>query len=68
MKKMVFESMKELKKMIDIFEHHNIEYSWYFLNRKYEMHMGGANIDHIKMMLKSMGCQVKYKWGDYYWA
>ena len=67
MKKMIFQSMGDLKKMIDIFEKHSIEYSWYFLNKRYEMHLGNANIDQIKMLLISIGCTVEFKWGEYYW-
>jgi len=67
MKKLIFPNMEELKKMIDIFEKHNIEYSWYFLNKKYEMHLGDTRIDHVKLLLKDIGAKVQYKWGDYYW-
>lgn len=67
MKKMMFENMKDLKEMITIFEQHNLEYSWYFLNKKYEIHLGGTNPDHVKLLLKGMGCTVKFKWADYYW-
>ena len=67
MKKLVFNSMEDLKKMIDIFEQHNIEYSWYFLNKRYEMHLGNSNTDQIKMMLKDIGCKIPFKWGDYFW-
>lgn len=67
MHKLVFESMQELKKMITLFEQHNYEYSWYFLNRKYEMHLGNTNVDHVKWMLKNINSDVKFKWGEYYW-
>ncbi|MBM3327035.1 MAG: hypothetical protein FJY65_08670 [Calditrichaeota bacterium] len=67
MKKLIFESMEELKKMIDIFEKNNIEYSWYFLNKKYELHLGDTKTDHVKWLLKDIGSTVKFKWGDYYW-
>ncbi len=67
MKKMTFKSMADLKKMIEIFEHHNIEYSWYFLNKLYEMHLGDTNPDHVKLLLKDIGCKIEFKWGEYYW-
>lgn len=67
MKKMIFETMEDLKKMIDIFEKNNIEYSWYFLNRRYELHLGDTNIDQVKLLLKNLGVNIKFKWGDYYW-
>ena len=67
MKKMLFESMKDLKKMIDIFEQNNIEYSWYFMNKLHELHLGSTNTDHVKMLLKDMGCTIPFKWGEYYW-
>lgn len=64
---MIFETMEDLKKMIDIFEKNNIEYSWYFLNRRYELHLGDTNIDQVKLLLKNLGVNIKFKWGDYYW-
>lgn len=67
MKKMIFETMRDLKRIIDIFEKHNIEYSWYFLNKHYELHLGDTRIDHVKLLLKDLGVDVKFKWGDYYW-
>lgn|GEM_PF-1209385 len=67
MKKMIFKNMKDLKKMIELFEVHNVEYSWYFLNKKYEMHLGGANVDHVKMLIRDSGSTVEFKWGEYYW-
>ena len=67
MKKMVFESMKDLKDMITVFEQHNIDYSWYFLNRRYEIHLGSTNPDHVKMLLKGIGNKIKFKWDNYYW-
>jgi hypothetical protein len=68
LKKMIFQEMGELKKMIDLLEKHNIEYSWYFLNRKYELHLGDSNIDQVKWMLKNTGCTIPFKWGDYSWS
>ncbi|MBM3328557.1 MAG: hypothetical protein FJY67_03665 [Calditrichaeota bacterium] len=67
MKKLIFESMPELKKMIDLFEKNNVEYSWYFLNKKYEIHLGDTKIDHVKWILREHGAGIKFKWGDYYW-
>ena len=67
MKKLVFENMKELKKMINVFEMNNLEYSWYFLNKVYEIHLGPTNHDHVKLLLKDIGSTIKFKWGDYYW-
>ena len=67
MKKMIFENMKDLKNMIEIFEQYNLEYSWYFSNKKYEMHLGSTKWEHVKFLLKNLGCTIKYKWGDYYW-
>lgn len=67
MKKMLFDSMPDLKKMIDIFEKNNLEYSWHFLNKKYEIHLGDTNPDHVKLILKNIGNTVPFKWGDYYW-
>lgn len=59
--------MKDLKKMIDIFEIHNIEYSWYFLNKKYEIHLGDTRNDRVKLLLKDIGSTIDFKWGEYYW-
>ncbi|MBT3231717.1 MAG: hypothetical protein HN356_02790 [Calditrichaeota bacterium] len=67
MKKLVFENMKELKKGVDLFEQHGIEYSWYFLNKKYEIHLGTTNVDHVKLLLRETGKQLKFKWDEYYW-
>ncbi len=67
MKKMVFENMKDLKQMIEIFENYNLEYSWYFLNKKYELHLGNTKPDHVKYLLKTLGSTIKFKWGEYYW-
>ena len=67
MRKLVFENMKDLKRMIELFEQHNLEYSWYFLNKKYEMHLGTTNVDHVNLMLKTIGCDIPFKWGEYYW-
>ena len=67
MKKMIFEDMKTMKKMIDLFEKHNFEYSWYFLNKKYEIHLGDTNVDHVKWILRELSVQIPFKWGDYYW-
>jgi len=66
-KKMIFNSMEDLKKMIEILEKNNIEYSWYFLNRRYELHLGDSNVDHLRMLLKSIGNTIPFKWGDYSW-
>lgn len=67
MQKMIFESMRDLKAMIEIFEQHSIEYSWYFLNKKYELHLGNTKTDHVKFLLKNIGNQIKFEWGEYYW-
>ncbi len=67
MKKMIFTSMKELKFMIDFLEKHTIEYSWYFLNKKYEIHLGDTNIDHVKLLIREYASNIPFKWGDYYW-
>ena len=67
MKKMIFADMSTLKKMIDVFEKHNIEYSWYFLNRRYEIHLGDSNIDHVKWILRELQVQIPFKWGEYNW-
>ncbi len=67
MKKMIFENMKDMKKMIDLFEQNNLEYSWYFMNKKYEMHLGSTSYDHVKWMLKQGDIRIPFKWGDYYW-
>ena len=67
MKKMFFEDMKQMKRMIDVFEKNNIEYSWYFLNRKYEIHLGDTSIDHVKLILREHGIDIPFVWGDYYW-
>jgi len=67
MKKMIFKNMKDMKKMIDLFEKNNLEYSWYFLNRVYELHLGDTNLDHVKWMLRSSDPGGEFKWGNYYW-
>ena len=67
MKKMFFEDMKQMKRMIDVFEKNNIEYSWYFLNRKYEIHLGDTSSDHVKLILREHGIDIPFVWGDYYW-
>ena len=67
MKKMFFEDMRQMKRMIDVFEKNDIEYSWYFLNRKYEIHLGDTNIDHVKLILREHGIDIPFTWGDYSW-
>ncbi len=67
MKKMIFESMEDMKKMINIFEQNSYEYAWYFLNKKYEMHLGNTKSDHVTFLLKNIGCTIPFKWDDYYW-
>lgn len=67
MKKMIFKSMKDLKKMMDIFEKHNVDYSWHFMNKRYEVHLGSTSADHIKYLLKEIQCDISFKWEDYYW-
>ena len=67
MKKMIFTSMKDMKKMIDLFEKNNLEYSWYFLNKRYELHLGDTNVDHVKLMLREGNIQIQFKWENYYW-
>ena len=67
MKKLIFASMKDLQKMMDFFEKHNLEYSWYFLNKKYEIHLGDTNVDHVKWLLRELEIDIPFKWGDYTW-
>jgi len=67
MRKMIFNNMSDMKKMIDIFEKNNLEYSWYFLDKKYEMHLGDTNVDHVKWMLRENNIQIPFRWGNYYW-
>ena len=67
MEKLIFEDMKQLKRMIDIFEKHNIEYSWYFLNSKYEIHLGDTKVDHVKLLLREFAITIPFKWGKYSW-
>ena len=67
MKKMIFTNMNDLKKMMELFEKHTIEYSWHFMNKRYELHLGNARVDAIKMILKDTGTTIPFKWGDYYW-
>jgi len=68
MKKMIFENMKDLKKTMDLFEKCSIEYSWHFMNKKYEMHLGSrATVDQIKSIMDNADFKVPFKWGDYYW-
>jgi hypothetical protein len=67
MKKMVFANMKDLQKMMDLLEKHNLEYSWYFLNRRYEIHLGDTKLDHVKWLLREFEVQIPFKWGDYSW-
>ncbi len=67
MKKMIFTSMADQKKMMDFFEKHDIKYSWDFMNKRYELHLGTATSDQIKTLLKESGMKVQFKWGDYYW-
>ncbi|MCF7810091.1 hypothetical protein K9N50_03790 [bacterium] len=67
MKKMIFTNMKDLQKMIDLLDQSNFEYSWYFMNKKYEIHLGDTNVDHVKYMLKNANIQIPFKWDNYYW-
>ena len=67
MKKMIFTNMKDLKMMIDLLDQNNFEYSWYFMNKKYEIHLGDTNVDHVKWMLKNTNVQIPFKWDNYYW-
>ncbi|NQU04830.1 MAG: hypothetical protein HQ568_01955 [Calditrichaeota bacterium] len=67
MKKMVFTNMKDLKKMIDLLDQNNFEYSWYFMNKIYEIHLGSTNPDHVKYMLKNGNVTIPFKWDNYYW-
>ena len=67
MKKMIFENMETMKKMIDWFEKNNLEYSWYFLNKKYEIHLGDTNADHVKWILRENAIKIPFKWDNYYW-
>jgi len=59
--------MPDLKLMIEILERNNIEYSWYFLNKRYELHLGDSNVDQLKYLLKGMGSKIPFKWGEYSW-
>ncbi len=67
MKKMIFETMDQVKAMMVILEQFNFEYSWYFLNKKYEIHLGPTKWEQVKYILKNIGCTIPFKWGDYYW-
>lgn len=59
--------MPDLKKMIDLLDQNNFEYSWYFMNKKYEIHLGDTNVDHVKYMLKNANVQIPFEWDNYYW-
>lgn len=68
MKKMVFDNMKDLQKTMDFFEKYGIEYSWHFMNKKYELHLGSrTTTDQIKSLMQNADFKVPFKWGDYYW-
>lgn len=67
MKKMLFTDMATMKKMIDWFEKNNLEYSWYFLNKKYEIHLGDTDVNHVKWILRENGITIPFKWGNYSW-
>jgi hypothetical protein len=64
---MIFTNMPDLKKMIDLLDQNNFEYSWYFMNKKYEIHLGDTNVDHVKYMLKNANVQIPFEWDNYYW-
>jgi len=59
--------MNDLKKAMDLFDKFNIEYSWHFLNKQYELHLGNASADQIRSIMENAQVNLPYKWGDYYW-
>jgi hypothetical protein len=67
MKKMTFNNMNDLKKAMDLFDKFSIEYSWHFLNKKYELHLGNASADQIRSIMENAGFNLPFTWGDYYW-
>jgi len=67
MKKMIFNNMEDLKKVMDLFEKYNVEYSWHFLNKRYELHLGNNTQDQVRSIMESAGLTIPFTWGDYYW-
>ena len=54
--------------MMEFLEKYDIKYSWNFMNRKYEIHLGSVTTaDQVNTLIKSTGFRVPFKWGDYYW-
>ncbi len=67
MKKMIFQKMDDQQKMMNFFEKHNIKYSWDFMNKNHELHLGATTEDQIKAIMRDTGMKIAFKWGDYYW-
>ncbi|MFH1862461.1 MAG: hypothetical protein ABH878_06560 [bacterium] len=63
MKKLRFQNFNDLHAMLAVLEKHNIEFSWDILNHHHEIHLGHANIDHVKLALEN--CNVPYKILEY---
>lgn len=63
MKKIRFQSFRDLKEVMALLEKHNIEFTWDIFNRYHELHLGHVNVDHVKLALES--CHVPYRIMDY---
>jgi hypothetical protein len=63
MKKIRFENFDDLKKVINILERFNVEFTWDIFSKSHELNLGHVNIDHVKLALSE--CHVPYKIIDY---
>jgi hypothetical protein len=63
MKKIKFNSHQDLKEAIAIFEKHNIDFTWDMYDHRHMLHLGHANIDHVKLALAQV--KVPYKIIDF---
>jgi hypothetical protein len=62
-KKIRFQNFNDLKQVLAILEKHSIDCTWDILNRNHEIHLGHANIDHVKQALQN--CPVPFKIMEY---
>ncbi len=63
MKKIQFETHQDMKEAIILLEKHNVDFTWDMYDRRHLLHLGHANLDHIKEVMKH--CKVPYKIIDY---
>jgi hypothetical protein len=54
MKKIKFNSHKDLKEAIAVLEKHNIDFTWDMYDYRHVLHLGHANIDHVKLALQNL--------------